>query len=506
MKVIEPFKGIALDAVVFICGAALMIFEITGSRVVSPYIGTSTYVWTSLIGIILASLSLGYWMGGRMADRSPRVSILASAIFSAAFLLALTILIKDPLLAMIAAGGVSIELKAVIASILLFAPASIALGFVTPYAVKLRITSLGEAGRTVGRLYALSTIGSIGGTFAAGFALIPFLGTDRTLYSIAAGLMLTPFLLVPFALDRKAIGGIVILCIAVLAGEGSRYAMWSGSRYEDIDTRFSRVQIFDTTDTATGREITAMTFDPYSTQSAIFRDGNELVFEYTKFYHLVRVIKPDFQRSLMIGGAGFSFPKAYLEAYPHASLEVAEIDPAMTEIARRRFRLRDDPRLTIFHEDGRVFLNSARAGSYDAVLMDAFGSMFSVPWQLTTVEAVRQMDRILKNDGVVIFNLGSAIRGPASLFLQAEFAAYRSVFPHVYLFKVRPERPDTDLQNLIVVACKQECLPADTAGDEFIGSLLGRQHTGDFPLEVPAPTDDLAPIERYNSIAQAFTR
>src|SRR5215203_266420 len=134
----QKTHGISLDAVVFVCGAVVMIFEITGSRVLAPYIGTSTYIWTSLIGVILGALSLGYWLGGRMADRVPKAEVLAALI--------------------------------------LFAPAGIALGFVTPYAVKLRMGSLGEAGRTVGRLYALSTVGSIAGTFLAGFVFIPFLG------------------------------------------------------------------------------------------------------------------------------------------------------------------------------------------------------------------------------------------------------------------------------------------------------------------------------------------
>ena len=246
-----------------------------------------------------------------------------------------------------------------------------------------------------------------------------------------------------------------------------------------------------------------MVFDPYSTQSAIFTDSDELVFEYTKFYHLIDALRPNFQKSLMIGGAGYSFPKEYLSSYPNATLDVVEIDPKLTDIARRRFRLKDDPRLRIFHEDGRVYLNRAEAAAYDAVLMDAFGSLFSIPFQLTTLEAVRHIHRVLAEDGVAVFNVGSAIRGDANLFLQAELATYKAVFPYVHLFKVRPERPDSDLQNLIVVACKAECLPVENAADPVTASLLARRYTVEFPLTLPALTDDLAPVERYASIAQA---
>jgi predicted membrane-bound spermidine synthase len=498
-------RDFVLDLVVLICGAVVMIYEITGSRVLAPFIGTSTYIWTSLIGVILAALSLGYWLGGRTADRLPNKAVLATAILAASGLIALTILVKDPFLVSIASFPVGLELKAVFAALILFAPASVALGFVTPYAVKLRMVSLGEAGKTVGRLYALSTIGSIVGTFAAGFVLLPFLGSNRTLYLITGTLVVVTFLLVPFKLERKNVGVVLVLLLAIAANELTSYAMFRSIGFEDIDTEYSRVRVFRTTDPATQRQIEAMTFDPHSTQSAMFTDSNELVFEYTKFYHLVSVLNPDFQRSLMIGGAGYSFPKAYLTTYPTATLDVVEIDPALTEIARRRFRLKDDPRLLIFHEDGRVFLNRSDTAAYDAVMMDAFGSLFSVPYQLTTVEAVTQIHRTLKDDGIVIFNIGSAIRGEASLFLQAELATYRQLFPFVHLFKVRSERPDHELQNLIVVGCKRECIP--TAPEVPVEpSLLARLYTADIPTSVPILTDDLAPVERYMSIAQAANR
>lgn len=499
-------SGFGLDAVVFICGAVVMIYEITGSRILAPFIGTSTYIWTSLIGVILAALSVGYWIGGRMADRRPDVKILATAIITAAGLIGLTIVVKDIVLSFLAAMPFGLEIKAVLAGLLLFAPASVALGFVTPYAVKLRMNSLGDAGKTVGRLYALSTVGSIAGTFTAGFVMIPFVGSVRTLYIISAVLVAASLLLVPFALSRRNASVLLLLGFGVLINEGSAYAMRHSAGLSDIDTQYSRVQVFRSVDPTTQKPITAMTFDPYSTQSAIFTDSDELVFEYTKFYHLIRAIRPDFQRSLMIGGAGYSFPKAYLSSYPQATLDVVEIDPAMTKIAREHFRLKDDPRLNIFHEDGRAFLNRADSGIYDTVMMDAFGSLFSIPFQLTTREAVEHIHRILNDSGVVVFNLGSAIEGPASSFLQAEFRTYREVFPNVYLFKVRPERNNSDLQNLIVVACKSQCLPSGNTGDGLLDSLLARQFHGEIPMTVPALTDELAPVERYSSVAQSYAR
>ncbi len=497
-----------LEVTVFLCGALVMIYEITGSRIVSPFIGTSTYVWTSLIGVILGSLSLGYWLGGRMADKRPDVKILALAILLAGSAVSITILVKDVILTAVASAPTGLEIKSVLASLLLFAPASVALGFVTPYAIRLKMRSVSDSGKTVGRLYALSTIGSIVGTFAAGFFLIPFIGSNRTLYLIAGSLILLSLLLAPFASSRVGFSAIAVFVLGVFGNELTAYYQLGVNGLRDIDTEYSRVQIFGGTETETGRPIRAMMVDPYFVQSIIYLDGEDLSAKYNHFYHLLRYLRPEFRRTLMIGGAGYTFPQNYLRTYPSASIDVVEIDPQMTEIAREYFRLEENPRLKIIHEDGRVFLNRAESGIYNAVLMDAFGSLFSVPYQLTTIEAVRHVHRVLDDEGVVIFNLGAALRGESNRFLQAELATYQSVFASVHLFKVNSDYTDEQTQNLIIVACKQDCLidASPENADEEIVRLLGHRYIVDFPLETPVLTDDLAPVEYYNSFVQNLYR
>ncbi len=495
-----------LEITVFISGALVMVYEIIGSRILSPFIGTSTYIWTSLIGVILAALSLGYWLGGRIADRTPDIKILAFAVFLAGGAVSITILLKDAILSLIAAAEVGLEIKSVAAALLLFAPASVLLGFVTPFAVKLKMSSLADSGKTVGRLYALSTIGSIVGTFAAGFFLIPFVGSVRTLYLIAGMLFAISILLAPFAFTRLNFAILTLFALAVSGSEYSAFYMLRKHGLHDIDTEYSRVQVFQTVESKSGRKFQALATDPHFVQSAMYFEGDDAVFEYSPYYHLIRHFKPDHKQTLMIGGAGYTFPREYLRSYPEARIDVVEIDPIMTEIARRFFRLEDDPRLKIIHEDGRIFLNHADSGIYDAVLMDAFGSLFSVPYQLTTLEAVRQISRILKDDGIVIFNLGSAIRGPGSRFLHAELATYKKVFPHVYLFKVNAGYTDEQLQNLIIIASKSADTPSLQTSDQEITRLLINIYTKDLPLNSGILTDDLAPVEYYNSFAQNIYR
>ncbi len=495
-----------LELTVFTCGALVMIYEIIGSRLLSPYIGASTYVWTSLIGVILAALSLGYWLGGRIADRRPELKILAFVLFLAGGMVSVTILLKDLILSFIAQMPFGLEIKSVVAALLLFAPASVLLGFVTPYAVKLKMTTLDDAGKTVGRLYALSTVGSILGTFLAGFFLIPFVGSEKTLYIIGATLVGLSILLAPFAVTRINIAVLITFVFAVAINESKIYYLRQTNDFYDIDTEYSRVQVFKTIDPKTKKPIRAIATDPYFVQSAMYLDSDELVLEYADYYHLIKHFKPDFQNTLLIGGAGFTFPNEYLKKYPTAKIDVVEIDEQMTDIARRFFRLEEHQNLNIIHEDGRIYLNRADAQKYDAVLMDAFGSLFSVPFQLTTVEAVENISRVLKDDGVVIFNLGGAIKGDAAKFTQAELKTYKTVFPKVYLFKINPDYTDEQLQNLIIIACKAQNTIPLTSSDAAFSNLFEHFYNKDINSEIEILTDDLAPVEYYNSYAQRAYR
>ncbi len=498
----KTLRRSVLEGTVFICGAMVMTFEIIGSRILSPYIGASTYVWTSLIGVILGSLSLGYWLGGRTADRNPSMKVLSAVIMAAGGLIAVTVLIKEVVLSFVTAAPVGIELRSLFASIVLFAPASVALGFVTPYSVKLRLDSLSDTGKTVGRLYALSTIGSILGTFAAGFILIPFVGSLRTLYLIAGVLIALAILLVPFAATRTNLAIIIVFVLSIVGSEANALMLYKANGLHDIDTEYSRIQIFQTTDPKTGRPIRALATDPYFTQSAIFIDSDEPVLEYSRYYHLSRHFAGKLDDILVIGGAGYSVPKDLLSRYPEVKVDVVEIDPSMTTIARRFFRLQDNDRLRIFHEDARTFLNANRSGRYDAILVDAFGSLFAVPYQLTTVEAIREMYRSLNESGVVILNLGSAIQGPGSEFLEAELATYKAVFPYVGVFKVNREYDDRRLQNLIIVAARSSAALSFSSPDAEISALLANRYEGVVRQTLPVLTDDLAPVEYYNSTAQ----
>jgi len=173
------FKKYILLVTVFFSGFIVMVFELIGSRILGPFIGTSIFVWTSLIGVILASLSLGYYLGGKAADKNPNLEKLSSIFFLAAFFMSLTFIFKDILLVFLQLYVRDIKISSIISSLLLFAPASVFFGMVSPYVIRLRIVQLEDSGSIIGNLFAISTFGSILGTFSSGFFLIPFLGVNN---------------------------------------------------------------------------------------------------------------------------------------------------------------------------------------------------------------------------------------------------------------------------------------------------------------------------------------
>lgn len=188
-------KKFTLEIVAFFCGAVVMAFEIVGSRMLGPYVGTSMFAWTSIIGVILLSLSVGYFWGGRIADMRPRADILSLFIFISALFIIITLVVKEYVLEILLRSIDNIHIVSVIASLVLFAIPSILLGMVSPFAVRIKMKSLEKSGSTIGNLYAISTVGSIVGVFLAGFFLIPTLKITNILMLLAIVLISVSMLL-----------------------------------------------------------------------------------------------------------------------------------------------------------------------------------------------------------------------------------------------------------------------------------------------------------------------
>jgi predicted membrane-bound spermidine synthase len=483
-----------LETAVFLCGAVVMVIELTGSRIMAPFLGTSLVVWTSLIGIILAAMSAGYWWGGRLADRRPERALLGRIILLAAFATAAIAGTKTVVLGFLQSQMAGLHAAAVWGALLLFAPPALLLGMVAPFAVRLKLSHKSTGGRTAGTLYAVSTIGSIVGTFAAGFVLIAWMGSTNILLLMAAVLALAALLASRSGAGLK--GGALAAFLTLLA-LGTHYdARLAAAGFVDVDTPYNRVIVFNGAENGTGRPVRVMVTGPQGRQSAMYPDRpSELAVPYTRWYRLVEHFAPGMKRLLVLGGGGYSFPKFALANYPAVSVDVVEIDPGITRLARELFELRDHPRLRIVEEDARTFLNRNRR-LYDAILCDTFNSDYSIPFHMTTVEAVERIRASLTPNGVALVNVLSAIEGERGRLFQSMLATYRSVFPRVAAFGLEPHAP-TEWQNIIIAAFAG---PEESGAAEPLPEMKflldHRIHPPDPPPEARL-TDDYAPVDRY---------
>ncbi len=496
MKIRKYIHKYILEITVFICGMVVMVFEIVGSRVLGPYLGTSIFVWTSLIGIILGSLSIGYYLGGKIADKNPSLTNLSFIIFLAAVFIFLTILVKDSLLSFLQATGFGIKTNSVLASLVLFLPTSVLLGMVSPYTVKLKMNNLRTSGSTVGNLYAISTVGSITGTFLAGFYLVPKLGTTKILILLSAILVIISIIIFLKQFIKIKLCVFILILFSWFMSDALHF-MYKKSGFIDIDTEYGRIWIYNYIDTETNKLVKGLKIDNEN-NSAMFVDSNGLVYEYTKYYHLVNHFNPDFKKALMIGGGAYSYPKDYLIKYPRATIDVVEIDAKLTEIAKEYFNLKENQRLNIYHEDGRTYINRTLK-KYDVIFGDAFKSGYSLPYQLTTKEVVRKKYDILNNNGLVILNIISSIEGRKGEFLRAEYATYKNIFPQVYLFLVENPNDGDKVQNIILVAIKSTTPSSFKNNDNELNEYLQHLWKGKIDLDMPILTDDYAPVDYYIS-------
>lgn len=519
-----------LEAVAFLCGAAVMALEMTGSRIMAPHLGSSVLVWTALIGIIMAFLSAGYWMGGKLADKEPSSKKLALIIAGGAFCILATAFFQHGIMSSVSAMQVRREYASMLGATLLFGPASLLLGMVSPYVVRvtleMRAVPVEKSGAIIGRFSAMSAVGSILGTFAGGYYLISYLGSRQSLYFLAS--MLMGVSLVALFSDRLTLRRQRLSALFPLAGICLSIFFWHG-QYKleaaelargnfSVDTQYSRLEIAQGYDSL-AQHLRLLSTPPELTQSAMLIDEPDtLVLDYTKAFALAWQLRPQAEKYLMLGGAGYSVPRYLLATRENISLDVVEIDPGMTALAKSHFNLKDDPRMSIHHDDARAYLNryaARESGSgYDIIMGDTFSSVYNIPFQLGTVECAQKIYDSLSEDGVYIGNILSSVTGPKSKLLNAIRASFDEIFEDVHVFPLRPHDPES-VQNVMLLALKKpgslatpaqlesagmnSALPSRFAADEFTRTLHMLQNEWRIVLvgQVPPLYDDFAPVELY---------
>lgn len=408
-----------LPLLVFAVGMGSLGAEIAAVRLLAPYFGASTVVWANTIGVVLVALSLGYWLGGRLADRRPELRGLCALALVAAGLLALVPFAADPLLdaGVDALDSVSAGafLGSLLAVLVLVAVPVLLLGAVAPYAIRLGVTTLEEAGRVSGRLYAISTAGSLVGTLASSLLLIPLVGTRRTflIFALTIAVVALPGLWAGRRRYAAVAVPVAIVVLMALPVGTLKAASDSGRTVHEADTEYQYARVVERAD---GSRI--LELNEGQAQHSLWRPGTVLTGGYwdgmlvAPFAGATAATlggpgdgtAPGPRRVAILGNAAGTNARAYVALFPRTRVDGVEIDAELSEIGKRWFGLREGPRLALHHEDARPFLRRTDA-RYDVIAIDAYRQPY-IPFYLSTREFFELCRDRLAPGGVIVINIG----------------------------------------------------------------------------------------------------
>jgi spermidine synthase len=481
----------------FTGGLASLGIEFAAARLLAPFFGQSLFIWGTLIGLILIYLTVGYYIGGRLADRRPDARLLFQLTGAASLLTAAIPIVSRPILSVAQSGfaqlSVGLVLGSLISVIVLFAAPVILLGMVSPFVIRLRIRQLETAGNAAGAVYALSTLGSILGTFLPVFWLIPTYGTRPTIFVLAflLGGISTAGLYEPGRRRLYLLIPVVIVALALLSGGAIRAAAY-GTRVYETESAYNYIQVV-----RSGSE-TQLLLDEGSAVHSIY-DPTSL---YTHGYWDDVLLAPYFGsgrvpgRVALVGLAGGTVARQFTAIDGPIPIDGVEIDPKIVDVGRRYFDM-TEPNLHVAVADGRYWM-ATRAGRYDVILVDAYRQPY-IPFYLTTREFFESAKAHMAPDGVLAINVG---RTPTDTRLvDALSGTLNAVFPNVFVIE-----SNRRFTNSVIYATSS----AATV-DQFVARAQAETNsklkpiveeallTGDIRRIAPNGivfTDDLAPVER----------
>lgn len=475
----NKLKKVRYEILLFAINAIYMILELIASRLLTPYFGSSNLVWTSVIGIILLSSSMGNFIGGKLADKDNIKKNLKMIILFTGISILVIPLIQINVLSQVSTIITSLKIGAIISTILLFFIPSMLIGLISPIVVKLKVKNVENVGNVSGMISAIATIGSLVGTFIGGFYLVPMIGSKQLLYILAVVTLLLS-ILVEKEKKKNIIINIMnitlcLICVvcfiySIIQNESNIKSMVNNELnvLANFDTRYGNVKIANV---KSNDDIVRVLMVGKGFESVSYIDDekkNELYSEYTKYYDLIFNANIDINNVMMIGGAGYSYPKYYLNKYEDKNIDVIEIDEGITELAKKYFFLQNiieennnSSRINLICNDGRVYLNS-NTKKYDAILNDAFTGSCPVA-TLTTIEAAKLIHNSLNENGVYLTNIVGSLDGENSKFLKAEVNTLHQVFKNVYVVPCNINENETNYpHNNMIVASDDDILLENT--------------------------------------------
>lgn len=480
-----PVARRVLPAVVFTAGASSLATEICATRLLAPYFGTSTVVWANVIGLILIYLSLGYWLGGRIADRHPTPRVLGLILVLGAVCTAVLPFVARPFLNLALQGFAAVSIGAVVGSfvstLLLFSVPVTLMGMASPFVLRLSLTALDRAGRTSGRLSSLATVGAIVGTFGSALVLIPGVGTQRTLLiaALLVAVVSIPLLMRPAVAASVAIIGLIALPPGLVKETQGTLA--------ERDTAYQFVQVVREPD---GRIV--MRFDDGIADQSVYRADTTLTGgEWDMPLVAPPLLGRPLRHVLVIGNAGGTTARGLAAEYPGISIDAVELDPVVTQLAREYMGLDAIPNLHVITADGREYLETT-AKRYDLIVVDAYRQEY-IPFYLATQEFFALLHAHLNPGGGIALNV-ERVPGNNQL-VDAISGTVATEFPQVWMW------PALHFNELVLgldvplvrddIAQRMQQLPLDV---QVLGPLVIAHAVVASPSKDPL-TDDHAPVE-----------
>ena len=389
-----------IQVVAAVVGAASLGAEIAAARLLAPWFGASTIIWANTIATVLVALSAGYWVGGRLADRDPTLAGLSKVVLGAGGLLAVVPFIAGPFLRVSVDALDRVEAGAFVGSLfavlILVAAPVLLLGAVAPYAVRLSVRSVEEAGRVAGRLYAISTLGSLAGVFLSALVLIPLVGTRRTFLTFALSLAIVavPALGRRFVLAPLALAALLAIPVGTVKATDGARVIW------DKETEYQYARVVQQDDGERTLELN----EGLAIHSE-YRPGEWLTGNYwDEMLVLPFASGAGAPRSVAIlGNAAGTTARAYGHFFPRTRVDGVEIDGALTDVGRRLFDLRG-PNLHLHTADARPFLRQSTR-RFDLIVVDAYRQPY-IPFYLATREFFALARKHLTPRGMIVINVG----------------------------------------------------------------------------------------------------
>jgi len=403
-------KNIYIYLTSFFCGMSVMAVELSATRLLAPTFGTSSIIWTIVIGLIMISLSLGNILGGRSADKHNSMDRLYALIWAAAIYIALIpffgkyIIILSVTIFMWISPDNLIVSGSILSCLIIFSLPLVILGMVSPYLVKLGVTDINKSGKTTGEIYALSTIGSIIGTFIPTFITIPLVGTSKTF--LIFSLILNLICLYYFAskkarLAKSVISSFIVLVLTVVPFHDS-YAFWKQNIVYEGESLYNYLQV-----TEDSKSVILSTNVAFGVQS-IYKKNSTV----TGMYYDYALMAPLFIKNtdfnsnkdvLILGLGTGTYAKQIKYFFPNSKTDGVEIDPTIVELSKKYFNLKEDE-ANIFVNDGRTFLNTNKDKKYDIIMVDAYHDI-TIPFHMSTREFFGLVKEALNPDGVIVVNI-----------------------------------------------------------------------------------------------------